>query len=255
MNTYDPQMSYWHGCALLENICGSRQLLWSGAKVRLLVDFEVITPLSWPLSQRDQTYGSPSVRTGKVFSTMHSCRFSTGFIVDLQNYWFISFPFSLMDGCFSTYSVEISPRPPAGTNTEGSSWKKNLTPIIHFSGRPRVQTNVKQTRGPEGRRVVTGSCVGGGRKASAAAAESLSLLPADLVPAFCHRDPPLLGPVIRPWRHNRKSKQSSHQLHQEPWPGTQHSSRSSLLSPALPANIIPVVNPHQIWEATNSRLW
>lgn len=50
------------------------------------------------------------------------------------------------------------------------------------------------------------SC-GRGRNASAAAAESLSLLPADLVPVFCHRDPLLLGLVIRLWQHSRKNKQ------------------------------------------------
>lgn len=62
----------------------------------------------------------------------------------------------------------------------------------------------------------------GGRKASATAAESLSLLPADLVPVFCHRDPLLLGLVIRLWQRSRKDKQSLHQLQQEPWPHTEH---------------------------------
>lgn len=52
--------------------------------------------------------------------------------------------------------------------------------------------------------------------------ESLSLLPADLVPVFCHRDPLLLGLVIRLWQHSRKDKQPLHQLHQEPWPHTEH---------------------------------
>lgn len=99
---------------------------------------------------------------------------------------------------------------------------------------------------------MTGSCGGTGKHRRQQ--QSLSLLPADLVPAFCHRDPPLFGPVIRPWQHNRKSKQSLHQLHQDPWLRTLYPSPcfSLLLSP-LPANIIPVVNSLQIWDATNSR--
>lgn len=81
----------------------------------------------------------------------------------------------------------------------------------------------KQTReggGKEGG--VVGRSRRGGRKASTTAAESLSLLPADLVPVFCHRDPLLLGLVIRLWQRSRKDKQSLHQLHQEPWPHTEH---------------------------------
>lgn len=62
----------------------------------------------------------------------------------------------------------------------------------------------------------------GGREASATPAESLSLLPADLVPVFCHRDPLLLGLVIRLWQRSRKDKQPLHQLHREPWPHTEH---------------------------------
>lgn len=87
-----------------------------------------------------------------------------------------------------------------------------------------VQTNVKQTnkRGRREGRRGSGKVSQGGRKASATAAESLSLLPADLVPVFCHRDPLLLGLVIRLWQRSRKDKQSLHQLHQEPWPHTEH---------------------------------
>lgn len=48
---------------LQENICDDiRQLPWSWAKARLLVDFEVVTPVSWPLSLRNETYGHHSVR-------------------------------------------------------------------------------------------------------------------------------------------------------------------------------------------------
>lgn len=39
---------------------------------------------------------------------------------------------------------------------------------------------------------------------------------------FCHRDPLLLGLVIRLWQRSRKDKQPLHQLHQEPWPHTEH---------------------------------
>lgn len=97
----------------------------------------------------------------------------------------------------------------------------------------------KQTReggGKEGG--VAGWSRRGWRKASATAAESLSLLPADLVPAFCHRDPLLVGLVIRLWQRSRKDKQSLHQLHQEPWPHTEHLSLfvsvCLLLSSVLP---------------------
>lgn len=101
---------------------------------------------------------------------------------------------------------------------------KRPTPIIESTGEPEVQTNVKQTNKSgrrEGRRG-SGKVSQGGRKASATAVESLSLLPADLVPVFCHRDPLLLGLVIRLWQRSRKDKQSLHQLHQEPWPHTEH---------------------------------
>lgn len=72
--------------------------------------------------------------------------------------------------------------------------------------KPQAQPNDKQTGAggqKEGKKEGTkgGSGVGGsaaGGSAVAAAAESLSFLPADLVPVFCHRDPLLLGLVIRP---------------------------------------------------------
>lgn len=78
------------------------------------------------------------------------------------------------------------------------------------------QMSNKQTRagGRKGRRGGE-RVLQGGRKASVAAAESLSLLPADLVPVFCHWDPLLLGLVIRLRQHSRKDKQSLHQLNQE----------------------------------------
>lgn len=98
-NAYDPQTSYWHGCAQLENICDSRQLPWSGAKVRLLLDFQVVTLVSWPLSH---------------------FQLSTGFIVDFLELLVHFLPIlSLMNGCSSTYSVEVSWRPPARTTTQG----------------------------------------------------------------------------------------------------------------------------------------
>lgn len=93
-------------------------------------------------------------------------------------------------------------------------------------GKPKVQPNVKQTKKQERKVGRKGGDWGegliGGWKASATAAESLSLLPADLVPVFCHRDPLLLGLVIRLWQRSRKDKQPLHQLHQEPWPHTEH---------------------------------
>lgn len=90
------------------------------------------------------------------------------------------------------------------------------------------------------------------------AAESLSLLPADLVPVFCHRDPLLLGLVIRLWQHSRKDKQPLHQLHQEPWPHTEHllifiyeCPPSVLWTCALPANTGPQLKTPIREEATH----
>lgn len=79
---------------LPENICDDiRQLPWSWAKARLLVDFEVVTPVSWPLSQRDETYGHHSVRTEKVYHTNSSVwltfQYVLIFSVVLKLYWFI----------------------------------------------------------------------------------------------------------------------------------------------------------------------
>lgn len=82
----------------------------------------------------------------------------------------------------------------------------------------------------------------GGRKASATAVESLSLLPADLVPVFCHRDPLLLGLVIRLWQRSRKDKQSLHQLQQEPWPHTEHLTLQSRCVSFCPLASAPPAN-------------
>lgn len=129
--------------------------------------------------------------------------------------------------------------------------KNYLSPIIHITGKPRL----KQTRRVEGKRVVTGSSGGAGRHQPQQQQQSLHLLPAELVPAFCQKDPPQLGPVIRPRRHNRKSKQSLHRLDQEPWP-----TRSVLLSSFHPPIICASCQNHtcgeyhrKIWEAATSR--
>lgn len=158
MNTHDPQTRYWHGCALLENICASRQLPWSGAKVRLLAGFEVIMPVSWPLSRRDQTYGKLSVRAGKVFSNEHPCTSYSSFIVDFQNYWLVFFQFSLW--WIVVLPLRVKKYRDALLLRQKTHNEKNLTPIIHITGKSWVQTNVKQKRRPEGRRLVTGSCGG-----------------------------------------------------------------------------------------------
>lgn len=104
-------------------------------------------------------------------------------------------------------------------------YNKRPTPIIGVLGYKQMSNKQTREGGRKEREVVGRSCRGC-RKASAAAAESLSLLPADLVPVFCHRDPLLLGLVIRLWQHSRKDKQSLHQLHQEPW---LHTEQFSLL--------------------------
>ena len=70
LNSHDQQASYWLRSTLPKNICDDiRQLPWSWAKARLLVDFKVLTPVSWPLSQRDETYGHHSARIGKASHT------------------------------------------------------------------------------------------------------------------------------------------------------------------------------------------
>ena len=80
--------------------------------------------------------------------------------------------------------------------------------------------------------------------------QSLSLLPADLVPVFCHRDPLLLGLVIRLWQRSRKDKQSLHQLHQEPWPHTEHLSFRLGVPPSVlwPPHCLPTNQRHACTE-------
>lgn len=107
-----------------------------------------------------------------------------------------------------------------------SPYNRRPTPIIGaLVNLGYKQMSNKQTR-EGGRKEDRWKVLQGVRKASTAAAESLSLLPADPVPVFCHRDPLLLGLVIRLWQHSRKDKQSLHQLHQEPWPHTEQLSLS-----------------------------
>jgi len=59
---------------LAENICDDiRQLLWSWAKARLLVDFEVIMPVSWPLSIVRRGIWPPVSHNWKGPSYKQSC--------------------------------------------------------------------------------------------------------------------------------------------------------------------------------------
>lgn len=141
-----------------ENICASRQLPWSGAKVRLLAGFEVLMPVSWPLSRRDQTYGKLSVRAGKVFSNEQPCASYSSFIVDLQNYWLGFFQFSLW--WIVALPQKVKKYHDALLLEQKTRDEKNLTPIIHMTSKSCVQTNVKLKRRPEGRRAATGSCGG-----------------------------------------------------------------------------------------------
>lgn len=82
-----------------ENICDDiRQLPWSWAKARLLVDFEVVTLVSWPLSQRDETYGHHSVKTGKVYHT--GSRVWQAFLFDFTEFLLVDSDYILVFAYF-----------------------------------------------------------------------------------------------------------------------------------------------------------
>lgn len=91
-----------------ENICDDiRQLPWSWAKARLLVDFEVVTPVSWPLSQRDETYGHHSVRPEKVYHTDSPVWLTVQYVLIFAVVLQLSGPFRCFSICFLTETSSV----------------------------------------------------------------------------------------------------------------------------------------------------